>query len=343
MVHSVQSVDSGLLGYLCVDRFLANPISVSALHYCFSRGWIERWSREERVQFDNPPPNMPVLMAMLMDAGVISAQQGVPALTNSFRQALEYSDLLATKIEFCHSIIADVELFSLWMEDPQAFQKQSKLFGLFDYGRSVEISEQNIRATSRWVKLTTVLSRYEAPLFVDAVPWGDHRRWLDLGGNSGEFAMQICKRFGQLQARVMDLPVVCHLGQRHVEALGMSDRVVFEAGDFLQPVRQPQYDLISFKSVLHDWPVENAVELIRNAWDRLLPGGRLLILERSRLPGAMVPVGLGQAPVWMFWNYYRIPSDYESILDKYHHVCAETQILNADMPWMVLQFIKPSS
>ena len=342
MDSTFHSTDPNLLGYLCVDSFLKNPIGVSALRYCFSRGWIERWILEGKILLEALPPNGPVLVRILIEEGVVFEEDGILALTTAFRQAWKYSDLMATKLEFCHQIISDLGSFDLWMEDPLEFQKHSKLFRLFDYGKCIELTERNVQATTSWVRLTTALSRYEAPLFLDSVDWSSHRNWLDLGGNSGEFAMQICRRFQQLKATVMDLPVVCHLGKMHVDSFGMSERVVFKAGDFLQPLHGPQFDLVSFKSVLHDWPQEHAVDLIRQAWDKLLPGGRLLIIERAKLPDASIRVGLGHAPVWMFWNHYRIPNFYESILLKHHRVSMETKILSADMPRMVLQAIKSS-
>lgn len=336
-----QDLKPELLGYLCVDRFLKNPINVAALHYCVSRGLIDRWAEKRAVHLDAMLPNAPILIAMLIDAGVLVEHEEGLVLSASFLQAWKYSDLMTTKLEFCQSMISDVESFALWLENPEEFQAHSKLFGLFDYGRCLELTQSNIQATSKWVKLTTVLSRYEAPLFVDALDWQCHRDWMDLGGNSGEFAMQICNRFHQLKATVLDLPVVCHLGERHIESFGMSDRVRFEVGDLMQPSKQPGFDLVSFKSVLHDWPDGHVGKLIQHAWDRLVPGGRLVIIERVKSEAFSLPTGLGQAPVWMFWNYYRSPAFYGSILKEQFRIQAETQLLNADMTWMLLQAVKP--
>ncbi len=336
-------------GYLCVDRFLANPIVVSALHHCWIRGWIDRWILEGVIEFDDPPPNASVLEAVLKDARIATAQDDSLVLTAEFKQAWSYSDLMTTKLEFCREILSDIEAFGLWLENPLGFQGHSKLFGMFDYSRCIEIESSNIQSTARWVKLTTVLSRYEAPLFFETIPWDQHRSWLDLGGNSGEFAMQVCRRFPDLHATVLDLPVVCYLGKKHVDSFGMSDRVEFQAshffGDFLNDSHgnraDRKYDLISYKSVLHDWPDEHVLELIKKAWGELIPGGRFVVIERAKFPGSTVPLGLGQAPVWMFWNYYRSPAFYESILQKHFHVYAETQIVHADMTWMVTQVVKP--
>lgn len=341
--------ESHALGYLCVDRFLANPIVVSALHHCWIRGWIDRWILDDVIQFDDRPPNAPVLEAVLKDAQIAKTQHESLVLTEDFKRAWSYADLMTTKLEFCREIFSDIEAFGLWLENPEGFQGHSKLFGMFDYSKCIEIEPGNIQSAARWVKLTTVLSRYEAPLFFETIPWEEHRSWLDLGGNSGEFAMQVCRRFPDLHATVLDLPVVCYLGKKHVDSFGMSDRVDFQAshffGDFPQDLAENrmdgQYDLVSFKSVLHDWPDEHVLELIKKAWEKLIPGGRFVVIERAKFSGSTVPLGLGQAPVWMFWNYYRAPAFYESIFQKHFQVSAQTQIVHADMTWMVMQVVKP--
>jgi SAM-dependent methyltransferase len=341
--------ESHALGYLCVDRFLANPIVVSALHHCWIRGWIDRWILDGVIRFDDRPPNAPVLEAVLKDAQIAKTQHESLVLTEDFKRAWSYADLMTTKLEFCREIFSDIEAFGLWLENPEGFQGHSKLFGMFDYSRCIEIEPGNIQSAARWVKLTTVLSRYEASLFFETIPWEEHRSWLDLGGNSGEFAMQVCRRFSDLHATVLDLPVVCYLGKKHVDSFGMSDRVGFQAshffGDFPQDLAENrmdgQYDLVSFKSVLHDWPDEHVLELIKKAWGKLTPGGRFVVIERAKFSGSTVPLGLGQAPVWMFWNYYRAPAFYESIFQKHFQVSAQTQIVHADMTWMVMQVVKP--
>ena len=344
-----RSKESHAPGYLCVDRFLANPIVVSALHHCWIRGWIDRWILDGVIRFDDRPPNAPVLEAVLKDAQIAKTQHESLVLTEDFKRAWSYSDLMTTKLEFCREILSDIEAFGLWLENPEGFQGHSKLFGMFDYSKCIEIEPNNIQSAARWVKLTTVLSRYEAPLFFETIPWEEHRSWLDLGGNSGEFAMQVCRRFPDLHATVLDLPVVCYLGKKHVDSFGMSDRVGFQASHFFSDFPQDlagnrmdqNYDLISFKSVLHDWPEEHVLELIEKAWGKLIPGGRFVVIERAKFPGSIVPLGLGQAPVWMFWNYYRSPAFYESIFQNHFQVSAETQIVHADMTWMVMQVVKP--
>ncbi|MEK0427315.1 MAG: hypothetical protein RJB11_3406 [Planctomycetota bacterium] len=331
------------LGYLCVDRFLSDPLVVSSLHHCWISGWIDRWDRESEVRLNSQSPNTTVLLGILKGAGVIAQVDGKLTLSAEFRHALAYSDLLYAKLDFCRRILSDIESIGLWVEDPLEFQQHSKLFRSFDYGRCKGIDQESLQSAMQWVRLTTALTRYEAALFLDVVPWNRHQDWLDLGGNSGEFAIQICRQFVDLRATVMDLPAVCELGRKHVESYGMAHRIGFQSGDFVEDRLSGSLDLITFKSVLHDWPNEYAMLLLQKAWDHLPLGGRLVVLERVQIAGDEIPLGFGQAPVWMFWNHYRSPSFYESFVEEHLHANSQVQIIHADMPWMVLQIVKSSS
>ena len=107
---------------------------------------------------------------------------------------------------------------------------------------------------------------------------------LDIGGNSGEFALQVCRRHGRLRASVLDLPLVCDIGGEHLAPEPEAKRISFiKRNAFADPLPET-FDLISFKSMLHDWPEKDALLLIGKAARALAPGGALLIFERGRIP-----------------------------------------------------------
>lgn len=54
--------------------------------------------------------------------------------------------------------------------------------------------------------ITTRLTRHEALVCMKYHDFGQYRRMLDVGGNSGEFALQVCRRHPDLRATVLDLP-----------------------------------------------------------------------------------------------------------------------------------------
>ena len=100
--------------------------------------------------------------------------------------------------------------------DPGRFLRASRTFGLFSYGRAFEYSPENYGRTLRWVRFTTALTRYEAASCIARYDFGRHRRMLDIGGNSGEFGLQVCKRHAGLKVSVFDLPLVCDIGREHL-------------------------------------------------------------------------------------------------------------------------------
>ena len=80
------------------------------------------------------------------------------------------------------------------------------------------------------MRITTLLTRYEAAVCMDHHDFSQYRRMLDVGGNSGEFVLRICRRYPDISAAVFDLPLVCELGQEHVRGTAEADRISFVKG-----------------------------------------------------------------------------------------------------------------
>ena len=68
------------------------------------------------------------------------------------------------------------------------------------------------------MRFTTALTRYESGACIANHDFSPYERMLDVGGNSGEFALRVCQRHSRLRATVYDLPLVCDIGERHVRA-----------------------------------------------------------------------------------------------------------------------------
>src|SRR5436305_1534224 len=79
--------------------------------------------------------------------------------------------------------------------------------------------------------LKAALARYEAPVCLAHYDFGRHRRLLDVGGNSGEFALRLCRRHPALRATVLDLPTVCAIGRQHLRRDPEADRITFLPGN----------------------------------------------------------------------------------------------------------------
>jgi hypothetical protein len=276
-----------------------------------------------------------LLLGALRASGVLAAQ-GEPRLSDGFRHALRYRELLEAKLAMLAVVGADfLELFTPLVADPARFQRCARLFELFAYDRALEPTPENLAHVSRWVRFTTALTREEAPALLDATDLSGCRRLLDVGGNSGEFAVQACRRHPGLRATVLDLPVVCLLGERHVAGLPEAPRIGFQRSCGTSSAFPPGHDAIVFKSMLHDWPDAQALGFLRRAREALAPGGRVWILERA----APVPdrFDWSALPVMLFARSYRVAEDYRRMLDAAGLACARVSRVELDLPFHVIE------
>jgi SAM-dependent methyltransferase len=102
---------------------------------------------------------------------------------------------------------------------------------------------------------------------------------MDLGGGHGELLAEVLRTRPHLRGVLFDLGHAVDGAQHHLRAAGVADRVTVTAGDFFAPLPGP-VDAVLLKSVLHDWPDDEAVRILRRAREALTPGGRVLVIER---------------------------------------------------------------
>lgn len=127
------------------------------------------------------------------------------------------------------------------------------------------------------------------------------RRWLDVGGGDGTFARGFLLAHESVEIDVYNLPALKPLVSRTMGLGGTDQRLGFVAGDFLKEPLPLGYDLLSFVRVLHDWPNDVAVALMRKAFEAVAPGGRILVCEEFR--------NAERLAVQFFWSYFLIGVD----------------------------------
>lgn len=100
----------------------------------------------------------------------------------------------------------------------------------------------------------------------------------DVGGGNGALCGLAVQRHPHLSATVFDLPPVAPVAERHLDAMGVGDRVRVVAGDFFVD-DLPKADVIVMGNILHDWDEEQKKALIVKAHRALTDGGRLIAIE----------------------------------------------------------------
>ena len=343
--------NSAILDYLCVDEFIKDMVSARALTTAFELNIIDTLIagtpvNDELLKKDFPQISggLQLLVRLLAAGGVLESGGSQYRLTAKFVAALRYRDLMEAKLDFAHIAAHDfIDSFSFLIAAPGEFMKRSGMFRLFNYALALEVTPENRQQTERWVRITTVLTRYEAQACLSLHSFGDYRRMLDIGGNSGEFALQACRMCQELEATVFDLPVVCDIGYDHVCANPEVERLHFIKGNARTDALPGGFDLITFKSMLHDWPGEEARKFIGKACSVLEPGGTLLIFERGPFEIGESGLAYSNIPILLFSHTLRSPDLYVECLAENGFQQITVQWIELEMPFFLVTGVKPTS
>lgn len=312
--------------HLVVQDFVVSEFTARAIKCALETGFVDRLIDHRRSTLGAlsaalrlPALGLEALAGLLERAGVLERAADEVWLSARFREALAYRDLLELRIAFSDLIWPDIhDLFTPLLFNVPEFMAKSRVFDLFRYDRCFEATPENLAATRAWTRFTTGLTKYESRVVLDAVPMESVETFVDLGGNTGEFALRLCERHERMTAIVVDLPVVCAIGRSHVDQTSQSSvarRIAFRPGDMRRDVLPAAADLVSFKSVLHDWPEQDAVAMIERAARMVNPGGRLMIFERAPLDLRTRPVTYAMAPDLVFLHFLRPADLYLRTLD----------------------------
>jgi len=334
--------DKGPYDFLCVDDFLQTELDARAIRSAFETGVMDALvahgplsvsalaakSRMDSVGFR-------LLTGLLEVNGVVRRERDQVALTPAFMAALRFRDLLETRIDFADLVWPDIHaLFTPLLADLPQFMARSKVFELFRYDRCMNVTPENLESTSAWVRLTTCLTKYESAAVLGAIDLGSARSLVDIGGNSGELALRICRRYLRIEATVVDLPVVCALGRSHIAATACPEeaaRIRFFPADFRRDPLPAAADVVSFKSVLHDWPDADAELILERARALVRPGGRMLIFERGPIEIGNGRLPYSMAPNLVFLKFLRAPDLYLKKLAQLGFTAIELSRIDLEM------------
>lgn len=330
--------------FLCVDEFLQDLLPSCALGVALQSGLIDFLVQNGPAdaetladRFATDAKDMRLLLDPLLANRVLKEDHGRFALSEDFLKALSYRDLMELKLEMANLGVFDLlRFFPDLVFRPGEFARKSDFCGLFAYDRCFERSEDAVRLTRRWMRITTVLTKYEAQACLKYHDFSGYRRILDVGGNSGEFALRICRSQPLAEVTVFDLPLVCEIGAAHVRREPEAPRISFLKGNALRDPWPSDFDLVSFKSVLHDWPEEAAGRLMTSAAEALRPGGTLLVFERGPLETSGAPVATAQIPFLLFQHSFRSPSFYTKRMEAMGLRGIEVRRLDLGTPFFIV-------
>jgi hypothetical protein len=108
--------------------------------------------------------------------------------------------------------------------------------------------------------------------------WSKYRTVVDAGTAQGDLITQVALANPHIEGIGFDLPEVGPVFEDYVAANGLSNRVKFSPGSFLnQPL--PKADVVMMGHILHDWNLDEKRMLVRKAHEALPEGGAFIVYE----------------------------------------------------------------
>jgi hypothetical protein len=325
-------------------RALRTAIELGLLRYIVPRESVSFAALAGSIECDQRGTQL--LVDMLVASGVLLLRHEDILLSSEFKAILPYFDLLCTKLALSGFLLADFsENFSALISNPEKFRESASIFSLFEYTSETSVEVSTYLRTRLWVQLTSVLSKYEAAPFLWLYPLDGSSLILDVGGNSGSFASQLCQSCQAQRVSVFDLPLVCSLGLNYILPSPAVDRIHFIAGDIRSDRLPSGFDAHLYKSFLHDWSDQDVRQHLLRSAVALPSGGKIIIYERitTQRDMALNPWTFCDIPVLMFERSYRDPGFYLQILHQLGFLVTAAYVMRLDHDFCLIEATKGSA
>ena len=125
----------------------------------------------------------------------------------------------------------------------------------------------------------TANQRERAAWHADSIDCRSLQRVVDVGGGEGAFMIEVAKRNPHLSGTVLELPHVADRARQKVKKEHLEDRIIVNEGNFFEAI-PPGADAYILSAILHDWPDEQALMILRACRAAMSKDAALFIIEQ---------------------------------------------------------------
>jgi cyclopropane fatty-acyl-phospholipid synthase-like methyltransferase len=132
-----------------------------------------------------------------------------------------------------------------------------------------------------------------AQRFAKRFDFSSYSLFLDLGGGAGTYSIAAAQEHPHLKTIVFDYPNVIAVAEEYIKKAGVSDRVKTVSGNFLDTEFPSGVDLAAYITCLQVYGPEDVQFLVNKAFNALVPGGGLIVIDyminedKTGPPGAL--------------------------------------------------------
>ncbi|KAI1413416.1 S-adenosyl-L-methionine-dependent methyltransferase [Hypoxylon sp. FL1857] len=156
-----------------------------------------------------------------------------------------------------------------------------------DIFSAISHDTERVRRFANAQSFNTTVPETSSDHFIDNVPWSSvhdvenqkHPALIvDVGGSRGDLCEALLRKYpGIAKAISQDLPEVTEKNLERQIPEELSGRIEYQSYNFFTEQVVLNADVYIFRTVLHDWPDNYAVRILRNQIPALKPGARILI------------------------------------------------------------------
>jgi predicted O-methyltransferase YrrM len=220
------------------------------------------------------------LLNALTAMGLLTKQQSLYANTPESESLLvkDSPDYIG------HIIMHHHHLVSAWSQLPQAVKSGQQVRERSSFSEGEE--------RESFLMGMFNLAMNIAPDLAEQIDLSGRRHLIDLGGGPGTYAIHFCLTNPDLKGTVYDLPTTRPFALRTIERFGLSNRIDFMDGDYMEEEIEGSYDVAWLSHILHGEGSEDCQEVLRKAVSVLEPGGLILVHDfilNDNLDGPLFP------------------------------------------------------
>ncbi|MGC1615476.1 MAG: methyltransferase [Candidatus Acidiferrum sp.] len=152
------------------------------------------------------------------------------------------------------------------------------------YGAPIfEFLKQNPAEAQIFNDAMTGISMIDSPAVAEAYNFDGIRSIVDVGGGHGLLLATILERNKHLRGTLYEVPHVLD-GARNGPLKPVMERCTFASGDMFASVPAGA-DAYIMKHIIHDWPDDKCLQILKACRKGVNPGGRLLVVDNVIQPG----------------------------------------------------------
>lgn len=198
-------------------------------------------------------------------------------------QSTELAQLL--RRDHPHSVAPNV-LFTASEENTRAWAEleQTLRTGISGFEHAFGMPRFSyLRAHPEWATVfqsqMTLQMQQVARAVVAAYDFSGAETVADIGGGHGHLLATVLQANPNLRGVLFDVPEVVSAAEDSLRRAGVLERCRLAGGDFFAAV-PVDADLYLMSWILHDWPDDQALRILRTCRSCMRPGSRILLIER---------------------------------------------------------------